>query len=852
MKRYVYTLFFGAILVLTAWYLVERFWVDKARDVGLNEIVDAIKQGQIVRIEVRDTEILAYSQEDSLRAYKENSTSIYEVLRLAGLSDQLISTLSIEVIPSSIINKRDLALVMPYVLLVAALVFFFYFIMQSNKATTTGFNEWKDAPGKIPETKFKDIAGYQQTKRELMELVEYLRSPEVFKHLGAEIPRNVLLVGPPGTGKTQFARAVANSAGAHVFYGSGSQFVELFVGVGASRVRSLFQQAKAKTPSVVFIDELDALARKRAPAASLSTQEHDNTLNELLSQLDGFLEDKERVVIFIGATNREEVLDSALVQRMNRKIYVDLPKPFEREGILQIHARDQNLAWSESDIKNIVEQTAGFSGRELKEIIHESPRQTYQRLIQEAIESSKSHPDTDIVLPVSDQVVESPVQLTGRCYPGTSVIVKVGSFQTTIDDEDNDGIWVTLMGLAEGKHDIKVTWEKDQNGKPQTKSRHFQVGKKHYEIGTRDVNAALRRLGIHIPKIDFRDGVVDAALRQLIMGQNNALGSLVTAAAMHYNRARLRIDHVGARTSKSHVLLIGPSGVGKTHMARSLAKVLDVPFAVADMEVAGTLSAVASEPFRKLLAAANGITQKAQFGIISIQGFDGLSGKDPQNGSLWRSSAQEVLYSLMEGDKLDVPVMLDGANPRTVSINTENIFFVCEGNFNSLLKEIKEKRGTEKLRITHEDLLAFGFSADLMGCISAIIVMDELSPNNIAALFQSENPDNLLSEYEQFLSEQGVSVIFSPQARHGIASEVLHRGVGVRVVNAVMHKICQYILENRDVLDRQESGELLFEEEHLRNALSVNEEIGPKLNLEHTKEMSPEKIMKDVLGLEEE
>ncbi len=851
MKRIVYILFFVVIAVLLAMFLAEQFGGTKAHDVGLNEIVNAIKQGQIVRIEVRDTEILAYGQKDILRTYKENGISIYEALRLAGLTDEFISALSIDVIPPSIINKRDLTLVIPYALLIAGLVFL-YIITRNKNSTTSGFNEWKDAPGKIPETKFKDIAGYQQTKRELMELVEYLRSPEVFKHLGAEIPRNVLLVGPPGTGKTQLARAVANSAGAHVFYGSGSQFVELYVGVGASRVRSLFQQAKVKTPSVVFIDELDALARKRAPSGDGATQEHDNTLNELLSQLDGFLEDKEHVVIFIGATNREEILDSALVQRMNRKIYVGLPKPLEREGILQIHARDQNLAWSESDIKNIVEQTSGFSGRELKEIIHESPRQTYQRLIQEAIESARSQPDAGIVLPVGNQVIESPVQFSGRCYPGTSVTVKVSSIEATIDDEDNDGIWVTMMGLPEGGHTIKVTWEKDQNGKPQDKSRNFQVGKKHYDIATKDVNAALHRLGIHIPKIDFHDGSVHAALRQLIIGQGNALGSLLTAAAMHYNRARLNIDHVGARTAKSHVLLIGPSGVGKTHMARSLANVLDVPYAVADIEAAGTLSAVASEPFRKLLVAANGSAQKAQFGIISIQGFDILSGRDPQNGSLWRSPAQEVLFSLMEGDRLDVPTLLDGANHRTVSIKTDNIFFICEGNFNSLLKEIKEKRGTEKLRVTHEDLLEFGFSADLLGCISAIILVDQLTPNNVASLFQAENPDNHLSEYEQFLSEQGAPVIFSQQARYGIAREVLQQGIGIRVINSVMHKICQYILENRDLLNREESGELLFEEIHLQNALSLTEETDLKLDLGQSEIMSPEKIMKDVLGLQED
>src|SRR5207247_2007697 len=158
---------------------------------------------------------------------------------------------------------------------------------------------------------FRDVAGYAQAKKELLEVVDYLRSPGAFRHQGGEPPRNVLLVGPPGTGKTMFARAAAQAANATILYGSGSDFVEMLVGVGAARIRDLFRQAAESAPALVFIDELDALARKRAPDLLGRTQEHDNTLNELLTQLDGFLTRHDRAVVFVGATNREDVLDPA-------------------------------------------------------------------------------------------------------------------------------------------------------------------------------------------------------------------------------------------------------------------------------------------------------------------------------------------------------------------------------------------------------------------------------------------------------------------------------------------------------------------------------------------------------------
>ena len=218
---------------------------------------------------------------------------------------------------------------------------------------------------------FDDVAGAEEEKEELKEIVEYLRDPEKFTRLGARVPKGVLMVGPPGTGKTLLARAVAGEAGVPFFSVSGSEFVEMFVGVGAARVRDLFAQAKANAPAIVFIDEIDALARKRATDLYTGNEERETTLNQLLVEMDGFT--TEENIILIGATNRADVLDPALMRpgRFDRQVHVGYPDIKAREAILKVHIKEKPLA-PEVDLSEVAKNTTGFTGADLENLLNEA------------------------------------------------------------------------------------------------------------------------------------------------------------------------------------------------------------------------------------------------------------------------------------------------------------------------------------------------------------------------------------------------------------------------------------------------------------------------------------------------
>ncbi len=218
---------------------------------------------------------------------------------------------------------------------------------------------------------FDDVAGAEEEKEELKEIVEYLRDPEKFTRLGARVPKGVLMVGPPGTGKTLLARAVAGEAGVPFFSVSGSEFVEMYVGVGAARVRDLFAQAKANAPAIVFIDEIDALARKRATDLYTGNEERETTLNQLLVEMDGFT--TEENIILIGATNRADVLDPALMRpgRFDRQVHVGYPDIKAREAILKVHIKEKPLA-NEVDLSEVAKNTTGFTGADLENLLNEA------------------------------------------------------------------------------------------------------------------------------------------------------------------------------------------------------------------------------------------------------------------------------------------------------------------------------------------------------------------------------------------------------------------------------------------------------------------------------------------------
>ena len=270
-----------------------------------------------------------------------------------------------------------LASILPFLLPMLLIGIFFFFMIRgmsgaNSKAMSFGQSQAKefnlDKKGKIT---FQDVAGAKEAKEELKEVVEFLKFPKKFHDLGAKIPRGVLLLGGPGTGKTLMARAVAGEAGVPFFHMSGSEFVEMFVGVGASRVRSLFEKAKKTSPCIIFIDEIDAVGRRRGTGVGGGHDEREQTLNQILVEMDGF--EPTVNVIVIAATNRPDVLDPALLRpgRFDRRVVIDNPDLKDREEILKVHARKKPLAKG-VDLKFVAERTAGFSGADLANILNEA------------------------------------------------------------------------------------------------------------------------------------------------------------------------------------------------------------------------------------------------------------------------------------------------------------------------------------------------------------------------------------------------------------------------------------------------------------------------------------------------
>lgn len=264
----------------------------------------------------------------------------------------------------------------PYIISIVGMIgiAIFLFVMmrrQGGGGNAMNFGKTKSKAVEKVKVRFTDVAGAEEEKQELKEIVEFLKQPKKFKDIGAKIPKGVLLVGPPGTGKTLFAKAVAGEANVPFFSISGSDFVEMFVGVGASRVRDLFAQAKKAQPCIVFIDEIDAVGRKRGAGLGGGNDEREQTLNQLLVQMDGF-EENEAIVI-MAATNRADVLDPALLRpgRFDRQIYVNLPDVRGREAIFRVHARNKPLS-PEIDFKNLARLTTGFSGADIANLLNEA------------------------------------------------------------------------------------------------------------------------------------------------------------------------------------------------------------------------------------------------------------------------------------------------------------------------------------------------------------------------------------------------------------------------------------------------------------------------------------------------
>lgn len=362
-----------AALIITAGVLIFSPGNGATEKINMDTFLQRINNEQVKEIQVKDDRIditlLDGTQEFT---YKEGGDTLRDLME--NIPEDVKSNISIEVISTEgeAFWTNLLISIVPFLLIIG----FFVFMMRqaqssSNQAMSFGKSRARLQDKDRVKTTFKDVAGAKEAKEELIEIVDFLKSPSKYTQMGAKIPKGVILVGAPGTGKTLLARAVSGEAKVPFFSISGSEFVEMFVGVGASRVRDLFKKAKRNAPCIIFIDEIDAVGRQRGAGLGGGHDEREQTLNQILTEMDGF--EKDTNVIVMAATNRPDVLDPALLRpgRFDRRIVVDMPDIKDREKILEVHGRGKPLAKT-VDLEKISKQTSGFSGADLENLMNEA------------------------------------------------------------------------------------------------------------------------------------------------------------------------------------------------------------------------------------------------------------------------------------------------------------------------------------------------------------------------------------------------------------------------------------------------------------------------------------------------
>jgi len=369
------------ILILIGFLLITGIFAafskdTQVREVPISDITSMVNQDKVQSLQVSSGEVLAKIKDQSteLSAKMNPNTDITEFLKNSGVSVDKIQNLQIEYKSGSTVSTLAGA-VLPYLIPLVLISLFIYFLMRqvqgtNNRALSFGQSSVRLNDERKNRVRFTDVAGAKEAKEELKEIVEFLKFPQKFLSLGAKIPRGVLLLGSPGVGKTLLARAVAGEANVPFFHISGSEFVEMFVGVGAARVRDLFKKAKRNAPCIIFIDEIDAVGRQRGAGLGGGHDEREQTLNQILVEMDGFETDTN--VIVMAATNRPDVLDPALLRpgRFDRQVVLDMPDIRDREEILKVHAKNKPLE-KEVNLRKIAERTPGFSGADLANLLNE-------------------------------------------------------------------------------------------------------------------------------------------------------------------------------------------------------------------------------------------------------------------------------------------------------------------------------------------------------------------------------------------------------------------------------------------------------------------------------------------------
>lgn len=364
-------------LLLMGAYSFITSTTTKVQTISLTQVANDVKAGKVENIAVNGDDVtLAYADGSHKKAMKDPSQALQETLVNYGATPDELSKVSITIQSQSGFKYWFAALAPTLITIVLLGIVFFFLLRQMRGAGMQAFTfgqskaRLTDPEDQSTRVTFADVAGAKEAKEELMEIVDFLKNPKKFLDIGARIPKGIMLMGAPGTGKTLLARAVAGEAGVPFLSISGSEFVEMFVGVGASRVRDLFQLAKRSSPAIIFVDEIDAVGRVRGSGVGGGNDEREQTLNQILVEMDGF-EPTEKVIV-MAATNRPDVLDPALLRpgRFDRRVTIDLPDRKDRKEILEVHSRKKPFG-PDVDLEVIAERTPGFSGAELYSLMNE-------------------------------------------------------------------------------------------------------------------------------------------------------------------------------------------------------------------------------------------------------------------------------------------------------------------------------------------------------------------------------------------------------------------------------------------------------------------------------------------------
>ena len=407
LKKGIKTLAMWLIIGVIAIVLITSIMENRSSQITYSELITSIENGEVEKIKISSTGSQATVKMKDSKLEKEVSIPSLDSFMTYSQDYLKTGAFSLEEEKESIWITA-LGFITPFGLLAIFLVFWFIMMSGNNQNGTKSMTFGKSKArminaGEKNRVTFDDVAGVDEEKEELQEIVEFLKNPKKFTDMGARIPKGVLLVGQPGTGKTLLAKAVAGEAGVPFFIISGSDFVEMFVGVGASRVRDLFEEAKKKAPCIIFIDEIDAVGRQRGAGLGGGHDEREQTLNQLLTEMDGF--GANEGIIIIAATNRPDVLDPALLRpgRFDRQVTVSLPDVREREAILKVHAKNKILG-KDVNLKFLAKRTSGFSGADLENLLNEAA------LL--AVRKNKSEINMSDVDEAHDRVLMGPAKTT--------------------------------------------------------------------------------------------------------------------------------------------------------------------------------------------------------------------------------------------------------------------------------------------------------------------------------------------------------------------------------------------------------------------------------------------------------